>query len=95
VFIASLACCGSVAAASISSSGYMGCRSKDDLDALVRALSQKDNSTFAALVGGGRCVSLKAGQKVTLMGYSVFGATEIMYQGVRLYTVGEAVSTKD
>lgn len=79
------------AAWTIASDGFVGCRTKADFDSLITAVTQKDESSFRALLISGRCVSLKSGQTISVVDYSIFGATEILYQGTRLFTVNNAV----
>ena len=82
-------------AASISKDGYLGCQTKSDFSSMISAVSQKDMDSFRALVLSGRCIPLAARQKISIVDFSIFGGTEILYKGVRIFTVNEAINAND
>lgn len=97
VFVGFIAVTFSMAAsaASISKDGYLGCRTKSDFDSLISAATQNDMESFRALILSRRCVPLTARQRISVVNFSLFGGTEILYQGARLFTVNEAINTKE
>lgn len=87
-----LACISASAGAQTAKGKYPACTSKDTYDKLMSAVVSHDTDTVSAYLGSGRCVMLPAGSRITISGLGIFGASEIVYRGVTLFTVSEEIS---
>lgn len=87
-----LACLSASAGAQMAKGKYPACSSKDTYDKLMSAVVSNDADTVSAYLGSGRCVMLPAGSRITVSSLGIFGASEIVYRGVTLFTVSEEIS---
>lgn len=74
--------------------GYIACLSEEYLDLIIKASISKDDGSIKAFIVTGRCFFLKGGLTVTVIDYpGMFGGTtSFMANGIKLWTVREAIN---
>lgn len=73
--------------------GHSACFSKTDLKDLIQFAVDKDDASFQAYLRSSKCILLKKGFVVTIVkGPGLIGwSTQFAYNGVKLWTVREAL----
>ena len=71
---------------------YIACTSERYYEDMMAFVGAGDTASFEVYRAANKCLILKAGMTVTVIDRSLFGPTVIMYKGVKLWTVGDAIT---
>ncbi len=93
-FLASTISTSVLALPATTNANYVVCRSKQWLDDVIQFAISKDNASTQAYLNTQKCVMMKAGLRVTVTeSPSMFGGTaQFVFQGVKFWTVREALN---
>ncbi|MEZ5569216.1 MAG: hypothetical protein R3E54_12900 [Halioglobus sp.] len=82
------------AQAATTNSGYAACLSKQYLDDFISFANAKDTDSIQAYIDSQKCISLKAGLRVTLVDTSGLLSSKVQFafKGLKLWTVREALN---
>jgi hypothetical protein len=74
--------------------GYVACRTESQLDEFISFVVAKDQGSMNAYLNNRKCVSMKAGLKVTVTDSPGFlgGKAGFVFRGVKMWTVREALN---
>jgi hypothetical protein len=72
--------------------GHFACTTEDYFDDILQFAIAKDYASAEAYQSQGKCVVLKAGLRVTVMDTTWTGKLQFVYQGLKMWTVMEAVT---
>ncbi len=71
--------------------GYIACRTEEHLNDIMSFVAAKDTASVEAYRSSNKCIILKGGLKVTVLDTTWTGKLQFAFQGLKMWTVMEAV----